>query len=141
MLAETCVFGKQSPRTLHCGLFQLRAQALHLNEAPLLPKLRGYFAEFLSEVSLDHLRIFSSPTCVGSGYGYIAMSLRGFSWQPGIESFPLPEGRVDISPQLRDRIYLISSTPTTLYGHNHRPDFLSFCVTPSVKPLLHSTGI
>ena len=33
--AETCVFGKQSLGPLHCG---------HLAVAPLLPKLRGYFA-------------------------------------------------------------------------------------------------
>src|SRR5438045_7796068 len=37
--------------------------------APLLPKLRGYFAEFLRKVSLARLRIFISPTCVGLRYG------------------------------------------------------------------------
>ena len=30
-------------------------------EAPLIPKLRGYFAEFLNEGSLDHLGAFA-PT-------------------------------------------------------------------------------
>jgi hypothetical protein len=34
-------------------------------EAPLIPKLRGYVAEFLHERSLERLRIFISPTCVG----------------------------------------------------------------------------
>ena len=38
--------------------------------APLLPKLRGYFAEFLNVVSLAHLGLLDLPTCVGLGYGY-----------------------------------------------------------------------
>ena len=61
-LAETCVFGKQLPGPLHCGP--------HL-WAPLLPKLRGYFAEFLNNSSLAHLRILSSSTCVGLRYGHL----------------------------------------------------------------------
>ena len=36
---------------------------------PLLPKLRGYFAEFLNHSSLDHLGILYLTTCVGLGYG------------------------------------------------------------------------
>jgi hypothetical protein len=36
-------------------------------EGPLLPKLRGYVAEFLNEVSLARLGIFYLPTCVGFG--------------------------------------------------------------------------
>ena len=50
-------------------------------EAPLLPKLRGYFAEFLNNTSPAGLRIFSSSTCVGLRYGYI-WNDSGFSWQP-----------------------------------------------------------
>ena len=38
--------------------------------APLLPKLRGYFAEFLNNASPVGLRILSSSTCVGLRYGY-----------------------------------------------------------------------
>ncbi len=44
-----------------CGLF---------SEAPLLPKLRGHFAEFLNNASPVGLRILSSSTCVGLRYGY-----------------------------------------------------------------------
>ncbi len=40
-------------------------------EAPLLPKLRGHFAEFLNNTSPAGLRILSSSTCVGLRYGYI----------------------------------------------------------------------
>ena len=39
--------------------------------APLIPKLRGQFAEFLNVVSLAHLRLLASPTCVGLRYGYL----------------------------------------------------------------------
>ena len=38
--------------------------------APLLPKLRGHFAEFLDNTSSAGLRILSSSTCVGLRYGY-----------------------------------------------------------------------
>ena len=48
------------------------------NGAPLLPKLRGEFAEFLYEGSHSRLRIFSSPTCVGLRYGYPKDSLEDF---------------------------------------------------------------
>ena len=37
--------------------------------APLIPKLRGQFAEFLNNPSPDGLRILSSSTCVGLRYG------------------------------------------------------------------------
>ena len=49
-------------------------------EAPLLPKLRGHFAEFLNNTSSVGLRILSSSTCVGLRYGYIANN-SGFSRQ------------------------------------------------------------
>ena len=59
-LAETCVFGKQSPGPLHCDQLSL---------ALLLPKLRSNFAEFLRESYLAPLGILYHPTCVGFGYG------------------------------------------------------------------------
>ena len=51
-----------------------------LTQAPLLPKLRGYFAEFLNNASPVGLRILSSSTCVGLRYGYVQNN-SGFSWQ------------------------------------------------------------
>jgi hypothetical protein len=59
-LADTCVFVKQSLDTILCG---------PLAWAPLIPKLRGHFAEFLLRKSLEHLRLLASPTCVGLRYG------------------------------------------------------------------------
>ena len=55
----------------------LFSAALHWR-APLLPKLRGHFAEFLNNASSVGLRILSSSTCVGLRYGYLANN-SGFS--------------------------------------------------------------
>ena len=63
--AETCVFAKQSPGPFHCGL---------LSQAPLLPKLRGNFAEFLNNPSPDGLGILFPSTCVGLRYGRLVNS-------------------------------------------------------------------
>ena len=41
VLAESCVFAKQSVGPSHCG---------PPKRAPLIPKIRGQFAEFLEEV-------------------------------------------------------------------------------------------
>ena len=64
-LADTCVFAKQSLGTILCG----QPLLLHILLAPLIPKLRGNFAEFLLRESLEHLRLLASPTCVGLRYG------------------------------------------------------------------------
>jgi hypothetical protein len=42
-----------------------------IGKAPLLPKLRGHFAEFLRESYLAPLGILYQPTCVGFGYRFI----------------------------------------------------------------------
>jgi len=60
--AGTCVFGKQSLGSLVCP----RPET---GPGPLLPKVRGHFAEFLNERSLARLRLLASLTCVGFGYG------------------------------------------------------------------------
>ena len=51
-------------------------------QAPLLPKLRGHFAEFLNKSSPDRLRIFFSSTCVGLRYGCLR-KFSSFSRQRG----------------------------------------------------------
>ena len=59
-LAETCVFAKQLPGPILCG---------SVSGAPLIPKLRGQFAEFLNYPSPVGLRILFLTTCVGLRYG------------------------------------------------------------------------
>jgi hypothetical protein len=56
--------------------------------APLLPKLRGHFAEFLFEGSSDRLGILYLPTCVGFGTGTSNLPRR-FSWRRGFKDFGL----------------------------------------------------
>lgn len=56
--------------------------------APLLPKLRGHFAEFLNHSSPDRLSILYLTTCVGFGYGPYIHIARGFSRQHRITNFP-----------------------------------------------------
>ena len=79
-LARTCVFGKQSFGHGLCDLqcFQSKFYTLPV---PLIPKLRGYFAEFLHHDSLDRLSILYLSTCVGLGYGRLTRRSRRFSRQ------------------------------------------------------------
>ena len=79
--AETCVFAKQSPGPIHCG---------SISRPPLLPKLRGHFAEFLNHSSLAHLRILFLTTCVGLRYRYLYYIFRSFSWKLGVKGLQLP---------------------------------------------------
>jgi len=57
-------------------------------EAPLLPKLRGHFAEFLDHGSLDRLGILYLTTCVGFGYGPRQNSLEAFLGSIGSATSP-----------------------------------------------------
>src|SRR6476620_9945911 len=70
-LARTCVFAKQSLGPILCGLWSLGEQVPSQSKASLLPKLRDHYAEFLDHVSLVHLRLLASPTCVGLRYGHL----------------------------------------------------------------------
>jgi hypothetical protein len=55
---------------------------------PLLPKLRGYFAEFLNHSSLVRLGILYLTTCVGLGYGPCVCSLEAFLGSTGSPNSP-----------------------------------------------------
>ena len=72
----------------------LRMCMHHTNRVPLLPKLRGHFAEFLNKGSLARLRILSLPTCVGLRYGHQCSSLEAFLGSVGsvtsVLKFPSP---------------------------------------------------
>src|SRR5260370_4277551 len=77
--AETCVFSKQSVGPLNCNPQRLRRLTPTPSKAPLLPKLRGYFAEFLRQISLDRLGILFPSTSVGLRYGHLHSSSSIFS--------------------------------------------------------------
>ena len=71
------------------------------DQAPLLPKLRGHFAEFLNHDSLVRLGILCPTTCVGLGYGRLAPSRRGFSRHPRITLLSPTKREVTITPHPR----------------------------------------
>ena len=91
--ADTCVFAKQSLEPILCGPFPLSgAKPPQVLEAPLLPKLRGHFAEFLLHKSLEHLRLLASPTCVRFRYGHLKHSPPRLFSAAGSTGLGIPEG-------------------------------------------------
>ena len=65
------------------------SKSLHINGAPLLPKLRGQFAEFLNESYFERLGIFCLSTCVGLGTVTYYAGAKSFSWQYSVNKFAL----------------------------------------------------
>ena len=96
-------------------------------EAPLLPKLRGQFAEFLNRDSLVALACSASLPVSVYGTGTYDLP-RGFSWQRGVDHFGSEEPRIRFSAL---RVADFPTTPpTSLDAHIHRRADLSSCVTP-----------
>ncbi len=96
---------------------------------PLLPKLRGQFAEFLNHSSLDRLSILYLTTCVGLGYGPCTNSLEAFLGSIGSQNSPQ---RLRITSQASWNTDLPMFRPTGLHQDNHRLALLPSCVTPSL---------
>ena len=108
-----------------------RSQFFHPTEAPLLPKLRGYFAEFLSQSSPDRLSILYLPTCVGLGTGTHHNSLEVFLG--GIGSAARRHTPADITPQVKGlRIFLEATLHACPWSTNATVR-LPFRVTPLLK--------
>ena len=115
------------------------SKCLHPDGAPLIPKLRGNFAEFLNEGSLDRLSILYLPTCVGFGTGTRVLP-RGFSRRHGVGDSPALGPAGITSQVMRTRICLgppLHAYPRTTIAW----DPLAFLVPPSVKRTLRGTGI
>ena len=133
------------------------------NEAPLIPKLRGQFAEFLKEGSHVRLRILSSSTCVGLRYGHLKNSLEAFlgsmdlaSWKSRRKSsppcsrlrtsgfawkFPLPGGHT--FPAVCMPILLRSPIVQTLFRWCRNVDLLSiaYVFRPRLRYRLTLSGL
>ena len=107
--------------------------------APLLPKLRGHFAEFLNNNSSARLRILSSPTCVGLRYGHLFLD-RGFSWQCGISYFATYFS-LPITPQDYEKRICLSHLPTYLDALFQQCAQLILLRHPISQTLLGGTGI
>ena len=115
------------------------SKCLHPTGAPLLPKLRGNFAEFLSEGYLDHLSILYLPTCVGFGTGTRVLP-RGFSRRHGVRDSPALGPAAITSRVKSSRICLgapLHVWPRTTIAWAP----LAFLVPPSVKRTRRGTGI
>ena len=119
-LARTCVFAKQSLGPILCGLFPLEEQVLAQQKASLLPKLRDHYAEFLDHVSLVHLRLLASPTCVGLRYGHPAAPHSAFLARRLY--------RTRVRPKACPCHQLSGLRPTALDGQSTRPLLLRFGV-------------
>ena len=123
--AETCVFDKQSPGPFHCGL---------LSQAPLLPKLRGQYAEFLNNPSPVGLRILSSSTCVGLRYGHLSIP-QSFS-RLRTSSTSLLYFRSLTPGSTNARVRLFPSVP--LFKFRWLRNFYRMCIAYALRPELSS---
>ncbi len=102
----------------------------HDTEVPLLPKLRGHFAEFLNEGSLARLRILSLPTCVGLRYGHPFPSLETFLDSLGsVSSLLLFRSPSPLRPLVRR--FCLSHTLLAWTHSSNRALNLPSCVIPS----------
>jgi hypothetical protein len=113
-------------------------EGLHPTGAPLIPKLRGDFAEFLNEGYLDHLSILYLPTCVGFGTGTCVLP-RAFSRRHGFRDSPAWS-------QLASHLGLCGPAFTGPPLHAYPRTTiawapLAFLVSPSVKRTRRGTGI
>ena len=114
VFARTCVFGKQSLLSGLCDQHQLTPKKCSPTSVPLLPKLRGHFAEFLNHSSLELLSILYLTTCVGLGYGPHKNSLEAFLGSIG--SLTSPQWLRITSQVHNKRIY----QPVTLHAYTRQ---------------------
>ncbi len=111
----------------------------HPTGVPLLPKLRGHFAEFLNEGFLTRLRSTSVSTCVGFGYGHPHNSLESFSWCRRVNHF-WPDGPVSLLRVSDDGICRIVLLPGSTCITTDRLAS-SYTSLPSLKHCAGGTGL
>ena len=107
---------------------------LHANGAPLLPKLRGHFAEFLNKGSLARLRILSLPTCVGLRYGHQLASLETFLDSVG-SATSLLEFRSPSRLRINELRFCLQLSLLAWTSSSNHWLSLPSCVIPSFKRL------
>ena len=119
--AETCVFGKQSPPPILCGPRELQAQGPTPPRAPLLPQLRGQFAEFLTEGSPERLGALTPAHLCRFAVRSLRLHRLGvLSRQCGVARFGPKGPPHQFSGFARVRICL-DPPPTTLARLYHSP--------------------
>ena len=115
---------------LVCATFLI---IVRFRRAPLLPKLRGHFAEFLNEGSLERLRILTLPTCVSFS------TVTHASTEPRIFLEVLPMSSFKKN-SIRDLDVIVADLPTTCLGPE-TPTFTRAIIIRPPSPLsVHVTG-
>jgi hypothetical protein len=109
-----------------------QGHALSPGVVPLLPKLRGHFAEFLDHSSPERLGILYQTTCVGLGYGPTRPSLEAFLDSIGSTASPL---RAPHHASGLCNADLPTLRPTRLARDNHRPGPPTFLRHPIARLL------
>ena len=107
-----------------------QAASAFTNQVPLIPKLRGYFAEFLHHDSLDRLGILYLSTCVGLGYGRLTTRSRSFSRQHRITLTTPRCGHIMSQASRSTDLPILH--PTHLTRHSHSREELPSCVPPQL---------
>ena len=105
------------------------SKSLHVTRVPLLPKLRGDFAEFLSESCLALLSILYQPTCGGLRYGLILFSIAKFFlaiWSQHLRIRRSSTSRLTLTSWW----IFLPTLATRLYRLFHSSACLSSCVPP-----------
>ena len=105
------------------------SESLHATRVPLLPKLRGDFAEFLSESCLALLSILYQPTCGGLRYGLNIFSNAKFFLAIWSQHLPFRR-RYTSRLTLSNRWIFLPTLATRLYRLFHSSACLSSCVPP-----------
>ena len=133
-LAECYVFVKQSPEPLCCNRQTLREQVPSRTAAPLLPKLRGQFAEFLNVVSLAH-HWASRPTylCRFEVRSPDHHRLEAFLVSVASADSSRPWTRLPYGSRAMCRADFPTRRPTTFDRHFQSPARLASCVPPSLR--------
>ena len=113
----------------------------HTSRAPLIPKLRGQFAEFLNHDSLARLGILYLTTRVGLGYGRSSSSHPGFSRQYRIITSHPNRQPHQPSPTRSNAASRISpkKQATTLDTHNHQCAATTSLRHPNAHHTPHTT--
>ena len=132
MFAQTCVFDKQSllPGLCHHHPYPVKR---FRTPVPLLPKLRGYFAEFLNHDSLERLGILYPTTCVGLGYGRLEPHVEAFLGTTGSPYFPHKNGHHPASPTRSPD--LPGKRAALLNVASHKPRGSYHCASPLLTRL------
>ena len=88
-LAETCVFGKQSPGPAHCAPRLLPGKPMHNQGDPFSRSYGVNLPSSLTRVLSPTSGYLPLPTCVGFRYGRSRSSPRGFSRQHRLDPVAL----------------------------------------------------